>query len=61
MLSDFAEKKKTFLTIKIKTEYFKVPKIAFYFSNGPNPCFWPKMPFFFFIRFDQNNTSNNAF
>ena len=30
MLSDFAEKKETFWTIK-KTEFFKVEKIAFFF------------------------------
>ena len=37
MLSDFADKKETFLTI-IKTEFFKVEKIAF-FSKGFNPAF----------------------
>ena len=40
MLSDFADKKETFLTI-IKTEFFKVEKIAF-FSKGFNPAFWSK-------------------
>ena len=37
MLSDFADKKETFLTI-IKTEFFQIEKIAF-FSKGFNPTF----------------------
>ena len=59
MLSDFAEKKETFLTIK--NRIFQSPKDRIFFSNRRNPRFWPKNAIFFFTRFDQNNTSNNAF
>ena len=59
MLSDFAEKKETFFDLK--KQHFLKSKRSHFFSNGPNPCFRPKNAIFFFIRFDQNNTSNNAF
>ena len=47
MISDFAEKKETFLTMT--TEFFKVKKITLFFKAVK--CFWPKMPnsSFFYI------------
>ena len=39
MLSDFAEKKETFLTIN--NIIFQSKKVAFFFK-GVNLCFWPK-------------------
>ena len=42
MLSDFAEKRETFLTLK--TEFFKVQKAHFF--KGVNPCFWSKNAIF---------------
>ena len=59
MVNYFEETKETFLTIK--NRIFQSPKDRIFFSNGPNPCFWPKNAICFFVRFDQNNTSNNAF
>ena len=44
----------------IKTEFFKLQKIAFFFK-GVNPCFWPKMPIFSLFKFDQTKPRNNAF
>ena len=48
------EKKKPFLTIK--TEFFNVQKIAFFFH-----AFSQKMPIFSLLKFDQTKPRNNAF
>ena len=51
--------KETFFDPK-KTKLFKVQKIAFFFK-GVNPCFWSKKCHFSLLRFDQNETRNDAF
>ena len=57
MLGDFAEKKKTFLTIK-KTDFFKVQKIAYF--QRVNSCFCQKTPIYSVFTIDQKKTRNNA-
>ena len=48
MLNYFEEKKETFLDYK-KREFFKVQKIAFFFSKGLIHTFGQKMPFFLYF------------
>ena len=50
MLSDFAEKKETFLTKGKKNIFFKRVKL----------CFWPNMSNSSLFRFGQNKTRNNG-
>ena len=58
MLSDFAEKKETFLTIK--NRIFQSSKKRT-FSKGLTHAFGQKMPFFLnLFRFGQNKSRNNA-
>ena len=49
MLNYFEEKKETFLDYK-KREFFKVQKIAFFFSKGLIHTFGQKMPFFLYFH-----------
>ena len=58
MLSDFTEKKETFLALK-KTRIFQSPKNRT-FGKGLIHAFGQKMSFSSLFRFDQNNTRNNA-
>ena len=55
MLSDFAEKKETFLTIN--NIIFQSPKNSILFSKGLTYAFGQKMPNSFLFRFGQNKTS----
>ena len=57
MLSDFAEKKKLFLTFK--KIIFPSPKHRI-FSKGLTHAFSKKMPMFRLFRFGQNKTRNNT-
>ena len=57
MLSDFAGKKETFLTIK-KPEFFRVLRIAF--SKGLTHAFGQKTPIYSVFTIDQKKTRNNA-
>ena len=47
LLSHFAEKKETFLTIN--SRIFQTPKNRIFFFKGVNPCFWPKILFFLYF------------
>ena len=57
MLSHFAEKKETFLTLK--NRIFQSSKKRT-FSKGLTHAFGQKMPFFNLFRFGQNKSRNNA-
>ena len=57
MLSDFAQEKGTFLTLK--NRIFQSPKNRI-FPKGLTHAFDQKMPISSLFRFDQNKTRNNA-
>ena len=59
MLSDFQEKKQTFLGLKKTVRIFERPKNRI-FSKGLTHALGQKMPIFPLIRFGQNKTRNNS-
>ena len=59
MLSDFPQEKRNLFDYK-KTEYSKVQKIAFFFSDGLIQALDQKMPNSSLFRFGHNKTRYNA-
>ena len=57
MLSDFAQEKETFSTLK--NRIFQSPNNRI-FPKGLTHAFDQKMPISSLVRFDQNKTRNNA-
>ena len=58
MLSDFAQQKETFLTLK--NRIFESPKNRIFFPKGLTYALGEKMPIFSLFTFGQNKTRNIA-